>query len=102
MALTHGVTHWDPDNCTGCRYKTVQVAATPAMQPHFNHAVGDYVTSDRDFREALKRAGERNSLATGMNHEYEPRYPGDLPEPPHREADGVLDTRARNLMEGIR
>lgn len=26
MAVTHGVTHWDPESCYGCRLKTVNLA----------------------------------------------------------------------------
>jgi hypothetical protein len=35
MPKTHGVTHFDPDTCFGCRIQTVQVApsATPSRSP---------------------------------------------------------------------
>ncbi len=90
---THGVTHWAPESCPGCRYKTVMFpASNPTFEPHFNHAVGRYVTSDRDFRDALKQCAERNSVATGMDHNYEPRYPSDMRQVPYPEADEVLET----------
>lgn len=101
MIKTHGNTHWDPDTCYGCKLSTLQLSPTPAFAPHFNHAVGKYVTSDRHFRDELSRASERASETLGIDHNFEARYPGDIPAPPHSGADGVLDTRAKNLQEGI-
>lgn len=65
--------------CFGCKVKTVQFAATPAFQPHYNWSVGAYVENDKAYRDELKRASERNCVATGIDHDYQPRYPGDLP-----------------------
>ena len=96
--MTHGVTHFTPDTCPGCRYKTIQFSPL-TFQPHFNHSVGAYVNTDREFRDELKRCSERNSIATGTDHNYEPRYNGDLK--PITSADSVLDTRARNLSSAL-
>lgn len=95
--MRHGVDHYNPDECFGCKVKTIQLPAFngPVFKPHFNYAVGKYVNSDREFRDELKRAGDTNSEITGTGHSYEPRYPGDTQ--PIREADQVLDDRARNL-----
>lgn len=99
---THGVTHYDPDRCFGCRIKSVSFPANnPTFAPHYNHAVGRWVTSDRDFRDALKQASDANSEATGMEHNYEPRYPGDVASVPYRESDGVLDDRGRAISEAM-
>jgi hypothetical protein len=65
------------------------------MRPHFNYSVGRYINNDREFRDALKRRGEQNSLATGLDTDYQPKYPGETE--PIREADGVLDDTARNI-----
>lgn len=80
------------NNCFGCKLRTLQFAAAPAMQPHFNHSVGQYINSDREFRDALKRSSERNSIATGIDHDYQPRYPGDTEVPhPGGEAGDALE-----------
>ena len=57
----------------------------PAFQPHFNHAVGQYVSTDREFRDALKRGGE------AAESTYEPIYPGDRPAPDHE----IIETSNR-------
>lgn len=57
------------------------------FKPHFNYAVGQYVHTDREFREALKRGGD----AAGTT--YTPHYPGDIPEPT-KDTD-ILETQAR-------
>jgi hypothetical protein len=102
MTRTHGITHYTPDTCFGCRVKTVGFPATnPTFVPHFNHAVGRYVTSDRDFRDALKVCAEVNSVATGMDHCYEPRYPADMTQVPYPEADGVLEEKGRIVAKAM-
>lgn len=40
------------------------------FQPHFNYSVGQYVTSNRSFDEALKRKGDEASNHTGVHHDY--------------------------------
>jgi hypothetical protein len=60
----------------------------PTFVPHHNWAVGRYVTSDRDFRDALKARSDEQSQLTGIDHDYQPRYPGDRPAPTS-DMDGV-------------
>lgn len=95
MIRTHGRTHFTPETCFGCCVLTLSIQPTPCFQPHYNYSVGRYVNNDREFRDALKYRAEQNSIATGLTHDYEPRYPGETE--PIREADGVLDDTARNL-----
>jgi hypothetical protein len=78
---THNVTHWDPDNCYGCKIKTVQLAPQP-FQPHYNYAVGAYVTSWADFNDKLKRLGEHEYNRTGISTSYVPVHPADLRSSP--------------------
>lgn len=94
MIRTHGVTHFDPSSCFGCKLQTIYLSP-PAFQPHYNYSVGKWVNSDKEFRDELKRAAEANSIITGTYHNYEPRYPGDTQ--PLQAADQVLEDRARNL-----
>jgi hypothetical protein len=95
MKKTHGRSHFTPETCFGCQVLTLSIQPTSGLQPHFNYAVGRYVNNDREFRDALKRRGEQNSRATGLDTNYEPRYPGETS--PIREADGVFDDTARNI-----
>lgn len=96
MMRTHGITHFLPDKCFGCKLTTLQLAP-PTFVPHFNWAVGQHVRSQQELNDALKTCAERNSIATGAEHSYELREPGDLK--PIREADQVLDDRARNITK---
>lgn len=57
-----------------------------AFKPHFNHAVGQFVESDQQFREALKRGGGEAESS------YAPVYPGDIA--PRGDTD-ILETQAR-------
>jgi hypothetical protein len=98
---THGITHFTPDTCSGCRYKTIGISATPAFQPHFNWSVGKYVNSDREFKDELSRASERASEGLGIDHDFQPRYPGERTEVPYANSDEVLNTRARNINDGV-
>jgi hypothetical protein len=73
----------------------------PVFQPHYNWSVGAYVNNDREYRDELKRAAERNSEATGLTHTYEPRYPGDTTVPyPDGDAGQALEGRAKLLHDG--
>lgn len=74
-------------------YRSVQLPGTAAFQPHFNHAVGQHVTSMRDFTDALKIKAEENSRRTGADHSYVPVLPGDMPTPT-RDTD-IFETRNR-------
>jgi hypothetical protein len=75
--------------CFGCRIKHVQIRSTPAFQPHFNHSVGRYVSSSRDFDEALHvGAEEANSSYTRID-------PGDFASiTPDRDTE-IIETQAR-------
>lgn len=44
--------------------------APVSFQPHWNSAVGAYVTSQRDFDDKLKALGEAQTLRTGIEHNY--------------------------------
>lgn len=85
----------DKCNCGGelrRNYATVQLNGRPAFQPHFNHAVGQWVESKSQFESELKRGAEK----AGSN-EYVPIYPGDIPRP--TKDDHVFDDTARKLHD---
>jgi hypothetical protein len=83
--------------CFGCKVKTLQIQSGPVFRPHYNWSVGKYVETDSQYRDELKRCAESNSIATGVEHDYQPRYPGETE--PIREADGVLDDTARRIRD---
>ena len=90
------------DTCCGTLmardYSSVQLAHD-AFTPHFNYATGQYVRTKRDFIDALKHGSDANSRATGIDHNYTPVYPGDVPRP--TVADDVFETREKALRDGV-
>lgn len=99
--MNHGYTHYDPDNCFGCKVKTVQLRPSTAFQPHFNYSVGEYVETEEQFRSSLRRRADENSIATGTDHNYEMRDPGEMRSSgvPYPEADGILDTQGSEMVK---
>lgn len=71
-------------------YGSVQVGVS-AFKPHFNHAVGEHVSSSRQFDEALRRAGD----AAGS--EYTRIDPGESPRP--TEDDHIFDTQMKTITD---
>lgn len=70
-----------PCGCGGVSkrdYTSVQLRGTTAFQPHFNYAVGKYVSTEHEFKSALRRSADANTIATGVEHKYEMVDPGDL------------------------
>lgn len=47
------------------------------FQPHWNSAVGQWVTSQNHFEELLKIKSESNSIQSGIEHNYVPVEWGD-------------------------
>lgn len=43
-----------------------------AFQPHFNHAVGQYVRTKAEFSDALKVLSDKQTARTGIPHNYVP------------------------------
>lgn len=77
---------------TGVRrdYSSVQIGVTP-FQPHFNHAVGAYVSSSRQFNDLLSAASEKAGSS------YTRVDPGDVPRP--TKDDAIFDTQARTIRD---
>lgn len=65
-------------------------AQTP-FQPHFNHAVGKYVSSQAQFNNELKVLGDKQTTQTGIPHSYVPVEIGD------RDAFGATDEGMENF-----
>lgn len=50
-----------------------------AFQPHFNHSVGKYVRSMREFKDALNQGSDEMSNRLGHEHRYVPLESGEAP-----------------------
>lgn len=83
--MRHGPHSGHPDDCFGCRVKTVQISPQP-FQAHWNYTVGNWVTNERDFRDQLSRLGDRQSERTGISSTYEAIHPADLRASPPPES----------------
>lgn len=97
---THGTTHYLPNTCFGCRVLTLSIRPTSAFQPHYNYCVGQYVNTESEFKNTLRRRAEENTIATGTEHTYEMRDPAELarhtPFPDH---DDIINTQSRELTK---
>lgn len=71
-------------------YSTVQIGTS--FKPHYNWATGQYVSTSREFDDALKRKGEEAGA------EYTRIDPGDHPGPP-TDSDEILDTQLRTMSK---
>jgi hypothetical protein len=74
----------------GRDYSSVQFGGG-LFKPHFNHAVGSYVSSSRDFDEKLKIKGEEAGTTFGRLD------PGDQPRP--TVDDHIFDTQMKTIRD---
>jgi len=79
--LTHGHTHYTPDTCFGCRIRTIALHPS-TFQAHYNWSVGKWVNNRREYTDELKRASDAQSLATGIDADYQPVDLLDRPPAP--------------------
>lgn len=78
-------------------YSTVNLRSLTAFHPHFNAAVGKFVRTESEFKSALSRCSDTNSLLTGADHKYESVDLMDR-EPTNKDMD-IMDTKARILRD---
>lgn len=72
--------------CNSPLYRQWGFNVKDGFQPHFNHSIGQYVTSKQQFLDGLKRGGDKaGSTYTMVEH-------GDLPRTEH----GMEETRKFN------
>ena len=74
----------------GRDYSSVRMGL-PVFQPHFNHAVGEYVTSPGHFDKLLKMRGEQAGTT------YTRIDPGDMPRP--TKDDHMFDTQMKTIRD---
>lgn len=68
----------DCGQCGSLLKRKFSFTSPPTFEPHFNHAVGQYVTSNAQFRDALKRGAEDQFRQTGAEHNYVPIHPSEV------------------------
>lgn len=83
MIRTHFGQH--DASCFGCKLVSIQFGRS-TFEPHFNYAVGRYVSSQQEFESALSRLSDANSERTGITHNYEPLHPSDIVNNPPPES----------------
>lgn len=86
-----------PCACGGISRRVFHANIKSSFIPHFNHAVGAHVSSDREFNDLLKIRSEENTLRTGTEHNYTRIDPGDSPEPTKDTA--IFETKAKLLRD---
>ena len=95
MIRTHGETHWDPENCFGCKARTVGVApsAMPSRHPGAANAVHreKVLVKDLDAFKRMRLAGEHPKATRGaarIESECESSYEIVSGQPAHKMAKG--------------
>ena len=65
-----------PRKCAYCDHKSVirvySFSPKTSFQPHYNTALGRWVTSEKDFKDGLKSASDAASVRTGLDTNYVP------------------------------
>lgn len=97
MNLTHGVTHWDPENCFGCRVKTVGFSpscffTTPGGSKAAAQKKAERgLTQDLDAFKRMRLQGlqpPRTRGAAKIESECESAYEVKTAQPAHKMAKG--------------
>ena len=109
MNLTHGVEHWDPEACFGCKIKTVGVApsAMPSRHPGAaNNVVREkQLVKDLDGFKEMRLNGQHPKATRGaarMASEAESSYEiesGQLAPDMAKGPDAKSDRRSQNGKE---
>lgn len=66
------------DVCYATAKRVFGFSYKPAMPEHFNPTTGTYVPNEQAFKDDLKRASEKATLRTGIEHNYTPTDPTDM------------------------
>lgn len=98
MQKTHGVTHFDPDTCWGCRIQTIQVtpSATPTRGKGFavaqRNRAETTLRSDLDAYKRMRRSGHNPKSIDGaaeMERRAESAYEVDSGQLASSKAKGI-------------
>lgn len=61
-----------PFHCSVPMRRLFSFAIRRSVPDHFNHALGKYVTGNRQLRDEFKRQSDDATERTGIVHQYEP------------------------------
>lgn len=71
----------DASTCPDCQGPAVRkfgFYVSGGLKEHWNNAVGQYVSNERQMTEALKRQSEEASVRTGTDHQFEYVSPAEM------------------------
>lgn len=70
---------------------------TPSFTEHFNHSLGRYVNSNREFKDGLKLQSAEMSERMGMNVDLQPLSPSEMAEASSHGVteEGLYESRKR-------
>lgn len=85
--------------CRGGLRRRFGFRLAAGFEEHRNPSTGRWTTSDRQFRDDLRRASDEASAATGIDHNFQP---ADLRDPAvaPRSDDGLRSQHDRAVAEG--
>lgn len=81
------------------RADSPRVTTNVVYPEHFNPAVGRYVTSERDFADALKAGAEESFRQTGIESNRVPMHPSEIVQAQAEAAKRVQAQRERDFAE---
>jgi hypothetical protein len=93
--------------CQACGHSPVKrkysLAVHRPMHEHFNQSVGKPISSDRQFRDELKRKSDEHFLRTGIPADYQPVDPEVARAAVEKsQGMGLESTNRRRVNEGKR
>lgn len=93
-------TRADTTTCPDCQGPAVRkfgFYVSGGLKEHWNNAVGQYVSNEREMSEALKRQSEAASIRTGIEHQYEYVSPSEMADASAHgvSEDGLEESRRR-------
>jgi hypothetical protein len=73
------------------------------MMAHFNTSVGTEISSDRQFRDELKRKSEEQFLRTGIPADYVPADPAETRKAAEASGyEGLESTNRQRVRDGLK
>jgi len=86
-------------DCSEIARRKFSFSIKHGVPEHFNNNLGTYVTNEHAVREELKRQSEVQSIATGLDHNYEYLSPADMAEVSARgvTTEGLNDEALRKV-----
>ena len=100
VPITESPTPFPCPCCPGLMRRRFHAPAmTAAWVGHFNHSVGQWVGSHREFRAALARGAEEASISQNRDVTYTEVHPADRPPPSEEGLDEQRKARRENSRE---